>query len=155
MKCVPRNAFAVALAALTLAAPASALAAEPQTSLPDIEDEVMCTVCGVPLELATESPQANAERRYINDLIAQGKTKDEIKDALVAQYGDQVLAVPGDSGFDLAAWLVPGLGILIAAGAIAVGVTRWRRSTPAAESAPELDAEDEKRLEQDLGRYEL
>ena len=153
MKCVPRNAFAVAFAALALAAPASA--AEPQTSLPDIEDEVMCTVCGVPLELATESPQAAAERRFINKLIAEGKTKDEIKDALVAQYCDQVLAVPGDSGFDLAAWLVPSLGLLIAATAAAIGVTKWRRSTPAAESAPELPAEDAERLEQDLGRYEL
>jgi cytochrome c-type biogenesis protein CcmH/NrfF len=153
MRRISLTAVASLLAVLALSAPAGA--AEPQASLPDIEDEVMCTVCGVPLELATESPQAAAERRFINKLIAQGKTKDEIKDALVAQYGDSVLAVPGDSGFDLAAWLVPGLGILLAAGAIAVGVTRWRRSTPTPEAAADLPPEDAKRLEEDLGRYEL
>ena len=58
----------------------------------------MCIVCGVPLELATESPQANQERDLIRQLIAQGLTKDEIKDRLVAQYGTEVLATPSDSG---------------------------------------------------------
>ena len=70
------------------------LAATPQTELPDIEDEVMCPICGTLLELA-ESPQAERERVYISRLIAEGKTKAEIKDALVAQYGDRVLALPG------------------------------------------------------------
>ena len=68
----------------------------------------MCPVCGVTLELATESPQAIQERDFIRKLIAQGLTKDEIKDRLVAEFGPEVLAEPGDSGFDLAAWLVPG-----------------------------------------------
>ena len=88
----------------------------------------MCPVCGVPLELATESPQANEERDYIRKLIAQGLTKDQIKDRLVAQFGPEVLATPSDSGFDLAAWLVPGIAILIGAVAIAVGLRRWRRA---------------------------
>ena len=100
---------------------------EPQTSLPDIEDEVMCVVCGVTLELATEAPQAIQEREFIRDLIAEGLTKDEIKDRLVDEFGSEVLAIPEDSGFDLAAWLVPGVAIVLAGGAIFVGLRRWRR----------------------------
>ena len=48
------------IASILLGAPATALgqAPEPQTNLADISDEVMCTVCGVPLELALEAPQA-------------------------------------------------------------------------------------------------
>ena len=76
-------------------APAPAKPAVPaQASLPDIEDEVMCIVCGVPLELATEAPLANQERDFIRELIAQGLTKDEIKDRLVAEFGSEVLATP-------------------------------------------------------------
>ena len=62
---------AVLLALLTLAvAPAAAVAKDcPQTTLGDIEDEVMCPVCGTPLGLASESPQAQDERAYIQDLI--------------------------------------------------------------------------------------
>ena len=58
----------------------------------------MCIVCGVPLELATESPQAIQERNLIRHLIAQGLTKDQIEDRLVAEYGPNVLATPSDSG---------------------------------------------------------
>jgi cytochrome c-type biogenesis protein CcmH len=157
-------AVATALALLTTSPALATGQPQPRASLPDIEDEVMCIVCGVPLELATEAGQANQERDFIRKLIAEGKTKDEIKDALVAQYGENVLAVPGNSGFDLAAWLVPGLGILIAAVAIGVGVRRWRRDGTdgdrhdggsAEPPDPKPDAEDAERLEQDLARYEL
>src|SRR5215207_7065081 len=72
--------FATALAVTALALPAASLARQPtpQTSLPDVEDEVMCTICGVTLELATDAPQALREREYIRTLIARGLTKDEI-----------------------------------------------------------------------------
>ena len=68
---------------------APALAAEPRASLPDIEDEVMCPICGTLLELS-EAPQAERERVFIRNLIAAGATKEEIKDALVAEYGEEV-----------------------------------------------------------------
>src|SRR5215213_5206043 len=97
------------LLALALAVPARG--AEPQASLTDIEDEVMCVGCGVPRELATEAPQAIQARNLIRRLIDQGLTKEQIKDRLVAEYGDEVLATPSDEGFDLAAWLVPGAAI--------------------------------------------
>jgi cytochrome c-type biogenesis protein CcmH/NrfF len=153
----------IALTLVALLVPATAApAAEPQTSLPDIEDEVMCIVCGVTLELATEAPQAIQERDFIRELINQGLTKDQIKDRLVAEFGSEVLAVPGTSGFDLAAWLVPGVAILFAAVAILLGLRRWRRAsiTPNGGSAepPDgepVDDEDEKRLDADLARYEL
>ncbi len=157
----PRRLAVLLALVATLAVPALATAQQPQpqASLPDIEDEVMCPVCGVPLELATESPQANEERDYIRKLIAQGLTKDQIKDRLVAQFGPEVLATPSDSGFDLAAWLVPGIAILIGAVAIAIGLRRWRRAGRSAaaddEDEPAPAADDEKRLESDLARYEL
>jgi cytochrome c-type biogenesis protein CcmH/NrfF len=137
---------------LAIAAPA--VAQEPQATLPDIEDEVMCPVCGTTLELASESQQAVRERELVRTLIAEGRTKEEIKDALVAEFGEEVLALPDDEGFDLAAWLVPGLAILAAGVAIFVGLGRWRAVTPTPEEPVEpLGAEDAKRLDQDLERY--
>ncbi len=152
-----RRALAL-VTALALCLPAAALAQEPQTSLSDLEDEVMCIVCGVPLELATEAPQAEQERELILELVAAGLTKDEIKDRLVAEYGSEVLATPDSTGFDLAAWVVPGAAIVIAGGAIFVAVRRWRRAGSDAEQSeakPALGDEDTKRLDADLARYEL
>ncbi|HEX6116800.1 MAG TPA: cytochrome c-type biogenesis protein CcmH [Solirubrobacterales bacterium] len=139
-----------------IAAPApSSGSAEPQTDLADLEDEVMCPICGTALGLS-ESPQADREREFIRALIAEGLTKEEIKDALVAEYGDEVLAVPEPKGFDLAAWLVPGIAIVLAAIAIFVGLRRWRRSGRAAdEDAEPADSADSDRLDADLARYDL
>jgi cytochrome c-type biogenesis protein CcmH/NrfF len=136
-------------------APPAPSSAEPRTDLADIEDEVMCPICGTALGLS-ESPQADREREFIRGLIAQGRTKDQIKDALVAEYGEDVLATPGDDGFDLAAWIVPGAAILLAAVAIAVGLRRWRREAGAIDEPrrPSLSAADDERLRADLARYD-
>ncbi len=147
-----------ALAALLVLAPAAGAAApKSDATLPDIEDEVMCPVCGTLLELA-ESPQANRERDFIRARIARGLDKQQIEDALVAEYGPEVLATPSDSGFDLAAWIVPGLAVLVAGVALIVGLRRWRRSgRDEGEAAPAagIDPGDEERLAADLSRYEL
>ena len=151
----------VALAVVALALgmlPGAAWAAAPQTSLPDIEDEVMCPICGTLLELSN-SPQAAGEKTFIAKQIAAGKTKQEIKDALVAQYGQEVLALPKGSGFALSAYLVPLIAFLATALALAVGIRRWRRNPSPPESLPAnggaLDEEDAERLEADLERYDL
>src|SRR5437762_13543465 len=102
----------LALCAL-LAVPAFAAAAAPRASLPDVEDEVMCPTCGVPLNLAF-SPQAERERRLIRREIAKGRTKEQIKQTLVAEFGRDVLATPRHDGFDLTAYIVPIAAMAIA-----------------------------------------
>jgi cytochrome c-type biogenesis protein CcmH/NrfF len=134
---------------------APAAVACPETSLGDLEDEVMCPVCGTSLGLATESPQAQRERLFIQELIDDCKSKDEIKTALVAEFGDQVLALPDDNGFDLAAYLIP-LAILVGAGAaITIGVRRWRVRPTQAAADSGASARESKRLDEDLARYDL
>jgi cytochrome c-type biogenesis protein CcmH len=143
----------LALAPLTLASPG--LAASPEVGIADIEDEVMCPICGTLLELAY-SPQAERQRAYVKKQIAEGKTKDEIKDALVAEYGREVLALPEGSGFSLSAYLVPVIAFLAAAAALAIGVLRWRRSASRPGSAPPPPhGTDAERLDADLSRYDL
>lgn len=148
------------LATLALAATGTATATTPKTSLRAVESEVMCVSCGVPLAIA-ESPQADAERAEIRRLVAQGKSKSEIKDALVAQYGDRVLATPKDKGFGLAAYLVPIVLVLLALAAGIVFLPKWRqraRETAGARAAaqgPRLTDADARRLEEDLARYEV
>jgi cytochrome c-type biogenesis protein CcmH/NrfF len=153
----------VVLSALLLA-PVAASANPPQrASLSNLENEVMCLVCGTTLAVSN-SPQADRERAFIRALIARGETEGQIKKALVAQYGQQVLATPSDSGFDLAAWIVPGLAVVLAAIGIAFAVVRWRRGRPAGQSRPLPTGTaagppggngDGARLSSDLERYDL
>jgi cytochrome c-type biogenesis protein CcmH len=148
--------FAFTLGLLALAAPANA--AIPKTTVNDVEDEVMCPICGTLLELA-DSPQARRQKVYVAKLVAAGRSKAEIKDALVAQYGASVLAVPEASGFDLTAYLVPVLALLVAIAVLAFSVARWRRDgdrgSPGDVSASPPRGEDAERLEADLSRYDL
>lgn len=144
----------VLIAALAIAAPAAALAAEPQASLPDIEDEVMCVTCNVPLNIA-ESPQASRQRAFIRRLVDEGKTKDEIKTVLVAEYGENVLALPDDDGVGFAAYAVPIVLVLLLLGALAMLVPRWRHRGPApAADGPAVSDAELRRLDDDLARYD-
>jgi cytochrome c-type biogenesis protein CcmH len=149
----------LALALLATAAPAATAAQpKPRTSLHDIENEVMCLVCGTPLNVA-DSPQADQERAFIRALIARGYTKQQVKDALVAQFGRRILDVPSGHGFDLAAYLVPVLAILLAGGVVSVAVVRWRRDrTPSlagTSNGRPPSSDDRSLLTKDLERYDL
>ena len=116
----------------------------------------MCTTCNVALNIA-ESPQADRQRAFIRGLIAQGLDKQQIKAALVAEYGEDVLALPESDGFGWTAYAIP-LGLLRRA--------RRRPRAAAAELAAALAAghrrhdgratlsdDDARRLDDDLGRY--
>jgi cytochrome c-type biogenesis protein CcmH len=155
------KASAVVLVVVATAAIAATPAGAQEGTLPDLEDEVMCIVCGVPLGQAPDAPQAERMRAFIVERSEQGLNEDEIKDALVAEFGEAVLATPDTEGFDLAAWLVPGLAILVAAVAIGFGVWRWRRETPGdslgpgGSAEPPADPEESERLDADLARYDL
>jgi cytochrome c-type biogenesis protein CcmH len=144
------------LLALTLVLGLTAAAA-PQTTLPDVEDEVMCVECGTALNVS-QSPVADQERAFIRDRIAEGKTKDEIKDALVAEYGPDVLAEPEGGGFNLTAWLVPVALAALAIGGVVLLGRRWRSSAAApsapAAAGPELDPSDARRLQDELTAFD-
>ena len=139
-----------ALLVLTVASPAFGKAA----SFADVEDEVMCVSCNVALNVA-ESPQADAERKYIRELIAKGDDKQQVKDALVEVYGDNVLALPKSEGINWAAYLVPIALVATLAVALGFGLRRWRRREPADEvRTPELSDDEAARLDADLALFD-
>jgi cytochrome c-type biogenesis protein CcmH len=144
------------LAGLALGAPAAAAAAGcPKTTLPNVEDEVMCLQCGVPLNLAEDAPSAQRERIFIQQLIDRCESKPQIKRALVAQFGSRILAQPKGS----AAWLVPALAFAGGIAVVALAWVRWRRARraagePSREAPLPVPAADAARLEADLDRYE-
>ena len=130
------------------------LAAGGPASLPDIEDEVMCVECGTALNVSN-SAVADQERAFIRRQIALGKDKEEVKAALVEEFGPGVLAEPEERGFSLAAYVVPaGLGLVALAGLL-VAARRWRRRPAAPEPEPEPLADaDARRLDAELAAYD-
>jgi cytochrome c-type biogenesis protein CcmH len=149
---VRQGCVTVALVVGLMAASTTAWAADPPNAA-DLEAELVCPVCETTLD-QSDAPVAQRMKAFIRERIAAGDTEDEIKDALVAQFGTRVLATPAKSGFGLLAWLLP-LGALVA-GAIAVGllIRIWsRRRAPPAPESP-LDPELERRVDEELARFE-
>ena len=153
--------FLVVTLLLALAAPAPATASEERPTLADLEDEIVCPVCTPETLEQSNSPVAERMRAFIRQRIAAGDTKSEIKEKLVAQFGEQVLAAPPKSGFNVLAWALPLLGGLIAGVAVALLTLRWRRTRePAApleassNGRPPLDPELEQRVDEELARFD-
>jgi len=148
------RAAALAVIALVLAAPAGA--SEQRPSAAELESELVCPVCESTLD-TSNAPVALRMKAFIRERIAAGDTKSEIKASLVDQFGPAVLAEPPKKGFELVAWLLPLAGLAL--GVIVVGLLAWRWSharggDEPADVAEPLDPALERRLDDELARYE-
>jgi cytochrome c-type biogenesis protein CcmH len=146
------RALAAVVAAIALALAGTAAGGPPRQA--DLEAEIVCPTCKTTLD-QSNSPIATRMKAFIRAKIATGASSDEIKAELVDQFGPAVLAEPPKHGFDLLAWVLP-LGAL-ALGAVAVAALAWtwsrRRDTgPPEETA--LDPELERRVDEELARFE-
>lgn len=148
-----------AVAALLVLAP-PALASQQHPTLNELENEVMCPVCGTTLS-QSDSPAAEQIKQFIRTAIARGDTKGEIEDALVRNYGEQILASPPKHGFNLLAWVLPLVGIGL--GGVVLGAAAWRWTRSRAEAPPvrasvngrgPVDPELERRLDDELARFD-
>jgi cytochrome c-type biogenesis protein CcmH len=152
------KALAILITATALAPATAAANPTPRASLTDIENDVMCVSCREPLAVA-QSPQAYAERNYIRGLIAQGLTKAQIEQALVGQYGQEVLGKPPAHGFNLTVYILPPAIVLLGIGTLALLLPKWRRRQKANAAArgpitePAIASADARRLDEELRRY--
>jgi cytochrome c-type biogenesis protein CcmH len=145
------------LALLTCAGPALA-AGSSHLSLPQVQQDFMCTVCHEPLNEA-RSDEAYQENGILRQLIAQGDGLPQIKRVMVSQYGPGVLADPPAHGFDLIAYIIPGVVIALGIATVAFTIPRWRRRAarqqaqdPPEPGGPPISDEDAGRLDADLAR---
>jgi cytochrome c-type biogenesis protein CcmH len=144
---------------LGFVAASPALASEEKPTLAELERELVCPTCETTLEMSN-APVAERMRAFIRARIAAGDTKSEIKEQLVAQFGEEVLAAPPARGFNLLAWLVPIGGALAAIVVVALLARRWSRTRAApvrsssADGRRPLDPEVERRLDDELARFE-
>jgi cytochrome c-type biogenesis protein CcmH len=146
----------VVAAATALALAVPAVASERHPTLSELEGQVMCPTCHTTID-QSNSAIANRIRQFIVARIAAGDTRSQIKDALVAQFGIQVLAAPPRKGFDLLAWWLPFAGLALALAVVSAAAWRWARTREPAAAAPTgaaLEPELERRLDEELARFE-
>ena len=150
---------ALVLAALVLAAPAAASEQHPSWRV--LEGQLMCPICEGETLAQSDSAAAQRIKVEIQQRIAAGDTRSQIKRRLVAEWGERILAAPPRHGFDLLAWLLPIVGVLGGAavlGVLAWGWTREREPEPAPErwslNGHPLGPDEERRLDEELARFD-
>jgi cytochrome c-type biogenesis protein CcmH/NrfF len=153
-----RRAVAILGVLAMLAFAGTSAASEQHPTLPEIEGEVLCTVCNEPLDMSS-GPFADRERAVIRHWIAAGLTKSQIEQKLVDQFGRNVLLSPPTSGFNVIAWVLPIAGGIVAALLIGFGAWRWsrrRESGPpdSPQPATRVEPDLERRLDEELARYD-
>lgn len=142
-------AIAVALGALVVGA---ASAAPPNAA--DLEAELVCPVCETTLD-QSNAPVAERMKAFIRVRIAAGDSEQEIKDALVAEFGTEVLAEPPGGGFGLLAWLLPLGALVLGAIAVAFVIRAWsRRAPPRDPTTEQLDPELDRLVDEELARFD-
>jgi cytochrome c-type biogenesis protein CcmH len=142
------RALVLSLALVLLAPMAHAI---DTTTLPDpvlqerylkLTHELRCMQCqnqtlaDSPVEIAAEL------RGQVRDLLVAGKSDDEVRDYLVARYGEFILFKPRFSLRNMWLWLGPGV-LLIVGAFIAVRIVRQRSA---------LVEQDDQPLEEEAGR---
>jgi cytochrome c-type biogenesis protein CcmH len=148
---------ALMLVGVTLCPLAPTALAASSGDLLSYESQFICTSCHEPLELVS-SPQAQSEKAYLRSLLARGLTDAQIKTAMVAQYGPEVLAKPPARGFNLTVYILPPLLVVAGLALLVYTLPKWRaRSkraavTPLPSSSP-LSSDDAERLDEELDRF--
>jgi cytochrome c-type biogenesis protein CcmH len=135
-----RAALAALLLAFAMAAfgQASEIAkADPavEERLKKLAEELRCHDCQNKTIADSNAPLALDLRNQIRVQIAQGRSDAEIRDYMVARYGDFVLYRPPFKASTAVLWLGPFLLVLVGIGLL-VRLVRGRRTQPAADAAP-------------------
>ena len=133
-------------AGASLAADATPMAEDPavEARMVAISEELRCLVCQNESLAASRAELAEDLRREVRKLIRDGKSDPEIRDYLVARYGDFVLYRPPVKGITLLLWGGP-LALLVI-GLIALQRYLRRRAARLADEAP-LSADDARRAD--------
>jgi cytochrome c-type biogenesis protein CcmH len=112
----------------------------------DLSREIRCVVCQSQSVADSDADIARELRVLIREQIQAGKSDDEVRDYLVARYGDFVLFNPPFKATTYALWIGPFV-VLVLAG-IGVALYFRRRGPGPARRTADLTADERSRVEQ-------
>ena len=83
-------------------------------------------------------------------MVAAGKSREEILDYFVAQYGERILATPRPRGFNRLVYILPGVVLIFGAGLLYIRLKKFRSPAPSPPPEPKPDAHYASIIEKEL-----
>ena len=106
-----------------------------------IDRMLMCPVCPAESIDQAQVTLAKQMRAQVRELLAAGATRDDVLDWFKERYGPGIVAEPPRSGFNLIAWIVPGVVVIaaLAGGMLTLRAMRRRSGDGNTSAANEPD----------------
>lgn len=101
----------------------------------EIEDNLIAPCCWTQPVSEHYSEVSEKIRKEVREMVAAGKSRDDILDHFVALYGERILAAPRARGFNRLAYILPWLALILGAWLLIVLLKKLR--APARAEAPE------------------
>lgn len=105
-----------------------------------LAENLRCLVCQNESLASSHAELAEDLRREVRELMQKGMSDQEIKDYLVARYGDFVLYEPPVKSFTLLLWLGPFALLLVGMGVLVLQVRNRRKTVTETTLSPEAQA---------------
>jgi cytochrome c-type biogenesis protein CcmH len=102
----------------------------------EIEDNLIAPCCWSQPVSQHYSEAAEKIRNEVSAMVAAGKSRDEILDHFVSEYGERILAAPKPSGFNVIAYILPWAALILGAWLLFLLLKKLRSPNLAPASAP-------------------
>jgi cytochrome c-type biogenesis protein CcmH len=117
-----------------------------------LSGELMCPVCDGQTIDGSNAQIAVDMRLKVRELLDAGDTNAEVRDYFVDRYGQEILAAPERSGFNLLAYIVPVVIVLGGIGIALITIKNMRKSASEAKSQSTRSASDSQQPD-DIANY--
>jgi cytochrome c-type biogenesis protein CcmH len=120
----------------------------------EIEDNLIAPCCWTQPVSEHYSEVAEKIRKEVHEMVAAGRSRDEILDYFVAQYGERILAAPRAKGFNGLVYILPWLALVLGAWLLIILLKKLRAPVPASAPAPLPDARYTSEVEKEMKELE-
>ena len=120
----------LALALLLVAAPSATAEpsrAEVHRRADALSAQLRCPVCQGLSVRDSPSEVAQTMRARVRDLVAAGRSDEEVRAFFVARYGEWILLSPPRRGIAIAVWVLPPVIVLSGLLLVVFSIRRWTR----------------------------
>ena len=117
-----------------------------------LSNELRCPTCQGLAVKDSEAGFSTSIKGKIRELMGKGNSDEEIIAYFTERYGEWILRAPPVSGFNLVLWILPGAAIITGFLWVLYRSKKWVEK-PAKEMTG-LSLEEEKKIMDDLGRFE-
>jgi cytochrome c-type biogenesis protein CcmH len=129
------------LLAFTMLWVAAAFAAEDKdiaAKAREIEDQLIAPCCWTQPVSEHYSEVAEKIRQEVRQMVVEGKSRDQILDHFVAQYGERILVTPRAKGFNRLVYILPWVALALGAWLVILLLKKLRSPSiaPAASAPP-------------------